>query len=517
MVIDPETGQVLALVGEVDSPQQAGTILSPFIYLTAFTRGMSPASLIWDIPASVPPNLEGYGNQDGTFHGPMRIRTASANDYLVPVLSVLRLTGPANAWRTAQQSGIFSLEVPQAEDSYAPLFEDGRYSLLEITHAYSMFANAGTLVGVDVENTGDLQPIFLLEVKDLDGRIWPGLEAQIKPVTTPQLAYLVTDMLADEDARRESLGYPNAFEIGRPVAAKLGGGLTEASTWALGYTPNLITGVWLGVPEGEDAVQAAQVSPLASAGVWHALVTTASQELPLANWEEPVGMVQKVVCDPSGLLPTAECPQLVNEIFITGSEPLQSDNLYQTFQINTQTGRLATVYTPTEFIEERVYLVVPPEAQEWAQQQGLETPPDTYDVIFNTSTSSQVASIQSPEIFSYVSGEVEITGTAAGEDFDFYRLQIGEGLNPRQWLQIGEDESSPVEGDVLGVWDTTGLDGLYAIQLRVVNEDQSVEDASIQVTVDNQPPVIQILQPLDGAVFAYPAERAPHLPCAGHR
>jgi membrane carboxypeptidase/penicillin-binding protein len=106
VVIDSSSGQILALAGDPTAPQQPGTILSPFIYLTAFTRGLSPASLVWDIPANLPPSLEGYGNRDGEFHGPMRIRTALANDYVVPALATLTQVGPTNAWRTAKQSGL---------------------------------------------------------------------------------------------------------------------------------------------------------------------------------------------------------------------------------------------------------------------------------------------------------------------------------------------------------------------------------------------------------------------------
>ena len=153
-------------------------------------------------------------------------------------------------------------------------------------------------------------------------------------------------------------------------------------------------------------------------------------------------------------------------------------------------------------------MVVPPEAVEWANASGEDIPPDTYDVIFNPDTGNELISILSPEIFSYVSGQVIISGRARGEGFAYYRVQIGEGLNPRQWLQIGQDSSDPVEEGKLVDWDTTGLDGLYAIQLQVINQDQTVETTTIQVTVDNQPPVIQITHPSEGQTFTYPEERA---------
>jgi membrane peptidoglycan carboxypeptidase len=506
VVIEAASGEVLALVGQANTPQPAGTILTPFIYLTSFTRGMNPASLVWDIPTSVPVSLEEYGNLDGEFHGPVRIRTALTQDYLVSALSVLQQVGPSNAWRTTQQSGVYSLEIPTAEASYSPLVDQGDISLLEVTHAYSMFANRGTLSGHTLTAADEtMPPITVLTVTDYAGRtLIDNRVPQIRPVTTAQLAYLITDILSDEAARRESLGHPNPFEIGRTVAAKLGQTFAGTSTWTIGYTPQRVVGVWLGIPENDGA--GTQLSPLVSSGVWHAVTKTASQNLPILGFSEPVGIRHITVCDPSGLLPTEHCPSTVSETFITGSEPVQPDNLYRTFTINSQTGRLATIYTPTEFLEEKVYLVVPPEASEWARQQGLEVPPDTYDVVFNPGPPSEGVSILSPEIFGYVSGEVEIRGTAGGTDFNFYRVQVGAGLNPRQWLQVG-DGNRPITNRTLAEWDTSGLNGLYAIQLQVVDDNQVVQTAVIQVTIDNQAPSVQVLHPTEGQIFLYPDER----------
>jgi hypothetical protein len=103
-----------------------------------------------------------------------------------------------------------------------------------------------------------------------------------------------------------------------------------------------------------------------------------------------------------------------------------------------------------------------------------------------------------------VHGKVSILGTASEPDFDFYRLQVGQGLNPTAWLLVGEDQPEPVQDNQLGVWDTTGLDGLYALQLVVVDQDQKVNTSTIQVTGDNQPPEVAIRSPLAGQEYAYP-------------
>jgi hypothetical protein len=187
------------------------------------------------------------------------------------------------------------------------------------------------------------------------------------------------------------------------------------------------------------------------------------------------------VCDPSGMLPTVDCPNVVNEVFLNGNEPVQADNMYRKYAINRETGLLATVFTLPQLIEERVYLVVPADARSWAESAGLEIPPSTYDVIQAPQVNSDV-NITSPVLFAEVNRDVKIEGTASGADFVSYRVLVGQGLNPQEWIQIGEGDS-PVIADLLAEWNTDGLSGLYAVQLQVIRSDQRVDSAVIQVTV----------------------------------
>jgi hypothetical protein len=95
-------------------------------------------------------------------------------------------------------------------------------------------------------------------------------------------------------------------------------------------------------------------------------------------------------------------------------------------------------------------------------------------------------------------GQTAISGTVAVDNLDFFRLQAGQGLNPQAWFQVGEDQTRTVTEDLLGTWDTSKLNGLYALQLVVVQEDQSVVRDTILVTVDNQPPQIEFGSPYPG-------------------
>jgi membrane carboxypeptidase/penicillin-binding protein PbpC len=311
-------------------------------------------------------------------------------------------------------------------------------------------------------------------------------------------------ILSDEAARWPSLGHPNILEIGRPAAVKTGFTADQRSTWTLGATPQLAVGVWMGFPDPESE---GQLTPNQPAGIWHALLQYASADQQTESWVAPPGIVEIDVCDPSGMLPTDNCPAVVREVFMTGNEPTQADTLFQKVEINRETGRLATVFTPPGLIEARIYLVPPPEAAGWAQQAGLPIPPEDYDLVSEPAAPLETVRIASPAMFDSVRGEIGILGTAAGDDFASFNLQVGRGLNPQQWILLGSGQQTAVENGELGRWDTSGLTGLYTLRLQVVRTDQRLDTMVIQLTVDNQPPEVSILYPEDRQAFAYPQDQ----------
>jgi hypothetical protein len=227
----------------------------------------------------------------------------------------------------------------------------------------------------------------------------------------------------------------------------------------------------------------------------------AVHDLPTVSWEKPSGIVNVSVCDPSGLLPTSACSNVVNEFFLEGRQPVQADTLFQVFKVNAETGLLATVFTPPELVEKRTYMLVPPEARLWAKTAGVPTPPTAYDTVRKPPVMPAVH-ITKPEMFSDGRGVLEIRGAAGGSGFTSYRLEFGQGLYPSLWQQIDIDSKWPVTEGLLGKWDTTGLDGLYALRLMVVRSDQRVDEAVVQVTLDNTPPQLAITYPLVGQTIS---------------
>ena len=234
-----------------------------------------------------------------------------------------------------------------------------------------------------------------------------------------------------------------------------------------------------------------------AAGIWHAMMKYATQDLPALSWSMPLGVSQVRVCSPSGMLPSADCPLEMQDVFLTGNEPTLPDTLFSKIKVNSETGQRATVFTPPELVEEKIFMDVPAEARDWAIQSGLPVAPLGYDSIQQYQPDPS-AMLTSPVIFSSVSGKVVVSGTANVEDLASYTVQVGEGINPVSWLQIGETGTRPVIDDKLLTWDTKGLNGLYAIRLSVVDENQRVSTAIIQVTVDNTPPSARITYPSGG-------------------
>ena len=501
VILDPTSGEVLALTGDAtpagesgqQSPHPPGSLQNPFLALAGFARGLSPASLVWDIPLADEQDTVPLPEEQ--YDGPLRLRSALVNDDWAALRAVYAQIGAAALTATVHNLGIEQYRLPAQE---AGALSDGEpLSPLELAHAYSVFAASGSLNGVVRAEAEFPQPRWILRVEDYLANPLPLPEhTASRTVVSSQLAYLVHHVLSDDAARWRTLGYPNPLEIGRPAGAKIGQAAGGRSTWAAGYTPQAVALVWLG--SEEEAAPPPGAFP--AAGIWHALMQYLHRNQPVQTWPMPPGVVRVEVCDPSGLLPGDACPSRVSEVFLENNQPTGVDTLYRRFQINRETGRLATVFTPPELVEEKVFLVVPPPAQAWARAAGLPLPPSEYDLVQQPPANPN-AQFSQPRPFSVVGGVVELTGSAAGADFAAYSIQIGQGINPTAWISIQESTRQPVENGRLAGWDTRGLEGLYVVRLLVVRSDQRVDTSLLQVTVDNTPPQVRIPYPLDGQVF----------------
>lgn len=527
VAIDPKTGEIKAMVGSldywneaidgsfnvaVDGLRQPGSSFKPFTYLTALSQGFTAATMVLDVETDFGTAYNGIAyvpqNYDRRFHGPMRLRSALANSYNVPAVEVMSWVGVDRVIRTAHSMGITSLD--QGGESYglSLTLGGGEVKLLDMAYAFSVMANSGVMIGRPVPEAQQrlgfrtLDPVAVLRVEDKDGRIiYEYDQPQRREILTPQLAFLMNDILSDRTARCGGFGCPNALELpnNRPAAVKTGTTNDFRDGWTVGYTPQLVTGVWVGNTDNtpmEDVPGSKGAAP-----IWNAFMSWALEEAPIESWTRPTGMVQRAVCNLSGQLPTPHCPTVL-EYFITGTEPTVFDNMYQEFRINRENGRLATLNTPPELVESKVYIIYPEKAADWVRENELEQPPTEYDTIETPDGEEGDAAILDPLPFQFVNGVVEIRGSAAGENFAHYRLAYFAGLTPVDLQTIADQVTEEKRSDVLGSWDVSNLNGLYTLLLTVVKTDGSFDEVSVPVTVDNTPPEAEILFPLpDQTIF----------------
>jgi hypothetical protein len=168
---------------------------------------------------------------------------------------------------------------------------------------------------------------------------------------------------------------------------------------------------------------------------------------------------------------------------LRGSEPRETDSLFQRLAVSIPSGKLATVFTPEEFVEERLFLVVPLEAEAWARAMGVELPPQEFDPISAFELQSGPLLFAQPAPFSAVRGVVDIIGVLA-EGTVAFDIQVGKGLRPEEWLLL-EEQGATGQANSEAEWDTDGLSGVWSIQLQAWDERGILRRAYVIVTIED--------------------------------
>lgn len=541
VALRPRTGEVLAMVGSLDywdesidgkfnvaadGFRQPGSSFKPFTYVTLLSNPNYPddptrynaATMFLDVrkgfaqPGRPPYVPENY---DREYHGPQRLRLALSRSYNIPAVEAMSLAGIDEVIRTAHAMGIETLDRGLDYYGLSLTLGGGEVHLIDMTYAFSVFANGGHSYGVEKPASRvrigfrELDPVVIKRIEDRDGEIlWEFNEEtlQAREVLDPQLAYLMNDILSGRATRCAAFGCPNALELNtesgqvRPAAVKTGTTNNYVDAWTVGYTPQLAVGVWVG--NSDSSWMENTPGSKGAAPIWHAVMSYALRDEPIVPFSRPDGFIEMAVCDKSGLLPTPHCPT-ASELFIPGTEPTERDNIYKLFAINKETGKLATVYTPPELVEEKVFEIYPPEAQDWVIAAEVDQPPTEWDDIGPSPTAGDVA-ITKPATYSYINRPTVVEGNAKGGEFERYSLAFGNGLNPTAWTQIGGDHYNQVDNGPLEFWDIGGLeDGLYSLQLTVVDRNQSFRQTTIQVTLDTISPTLDLDYPEDGSTYVF--------------
>lgn len=524
MVLDVTGGEILSMVGDVQiAAHQPSVTLQPFVYLEGFRSGnVTPSTMVYDIPRSFAGAIEGLlytpQNRDGLFRGPVNARVAMASGLLPPTVGLADTQGLTRVLNTAQVLGINNLDASTYDLSL--LERGGAVSVLDVGYAYSVLATLGYMQGVDIDpiarNARTRDPVAVLKIEASDGTVLWEYDSTRKALSRTNIlgetfSYILNNLLGDTRTRTQTLNTESElYDLRRPSASMSGASADNVDNWAVGYTPQRLTVVHLGhhqdLPMGLSAHATEGALML-----WHAIMRYAHERdaLAPAAWQRPADVVEYTVCERSGMLPAGnvECPRY-NEIFLRQVPPFQTDTFWQAVELNTQTRQLATAFTPDNLRVKSVYFVPPPLALEWWQSNNLPLPPTEYDTVSRPSVLKSVE-IFVPTDFAYVGGVVDIRGSieATTQPLQTFQLAYGRGLNPTEWLSIGEAQTAFRAGTSLGLWDTTGLEGIYTLQLSATFADNSRDTDFVQVNVDNIPPAITLRVGEPNQIFRYPADR----------
>jgi 1A family penicillin-binding protein len=455
VALRPASGEILAMVGSADfddpeisgqvnvalAPRQPGSAIKPFTYLATFERETdywTPATIVeddrteFDDGPGRPPYVP--VNYDGREHGPVSARTALANSYNIPAVKALQHVGVDRLLVVAERFGLKTLtRADHPPYGLSLTLGGGEVTLLELAGAYGALANNGNLA----------PPAAILCILDSEGRALERLEvdglpaacqeaplapnATVSPppaqaASSPQHAYLITDILKDNEARVPVFGPNSALRLKRPAAAKTGTTNDVRDGWTIGYTPDLVGGVWVGNSDGSPMNQSLSGSQVA-APIWNRFMSFALASTAPRDFSVPEGIQRVEICRASGTVADILCPpdQRREEVFAAGQLPPAAD-----------------------------------------------------------STNVQVT-LAAPRDGETVQGVVAIVGSAMIPEFDHYLVEYGESHDPGAWGVVWGPIFEPVEQGQLAWWDVESLpkDGPHVLRVVAVDKRGTRVESSI--------------------------------------
>lgn len=324
IALDPKTSEILVMVGSYDwadeeygktnmsiSPRQPGSSFKPLVYAQALEeKTITAATILEDRAKTFQGNFKPQ-NYDKRFRGPVSVRRALANSLNIPAVEVMEKVGVEDGLDHAKKMGITTLNRGASNYGLSLVLGAGEVKLLELTNAYAVFANKG------VRNN----PKSIIEIKDkygekVDERNWfSSLFGAFQPspnrqkVISEEASYIISNILSDNRARAEAFG--GALTVTRPAAVKTGTTNDYRDALTVGYTPNLVVGVWVGNNDNTPMDNVA--GSLGAAPIWRLIMNNFFTDLPNEEFKKPTFVVQQMAC--------VNSRQSYMEYFISGTQP----------------------------------------------------------------------------------------------------------------------------------------------------------------------------------------------------
>ncbi len=355
IVMDPKTGGILAMVGSHDyfdmegegnfnasvARRQPGSSLKPVMYAAAFEKGYTPATNVMDLKTEFPTNVPGQTayipvNYDGKYRGPVQLRFALGNSLNVPAVKMLARVGIKPVMQKAYDMGIDNWE-PTNENLKSvglSLVLGGREAtLLQITNAYSVFANKGI----------KQEPFSIVEIKDRNNKsIYKHKESKGVRALSEEVAYLISHILLDDIARSDAFGRFSLLNIsGKTVAVKTGTTDSKRDNWAIGYTPSYVVGTWVGNNDNTPMNSRIASGVTGATPIWNKIMTAILKGEKNETFAKPDGVVAVEIDALTGGLPR-DGQAKRTEYFKKGTEPSTNQGVFKKVKISKhQGGKLA--------------------------------------------------------------------------------------------------------------------------------------------------------------------------------
>lgn len=294
--LDVKTGEILAMVGSKDyfnadidgnvnvtlRPRQPGSSFKPFVYATAFKKGYTPETILFDLNTVFKTGAKDYipKNYDLTEHGPITMRKALQGSLNIPAVKTLYLAGLDNVLDLAESFG-YTTFADRSRFGLSLVLGGGEVKLLEHTNAYAVLARGGEKINYS----------SILKIEDANGKILEQhSQEKATRVLDLEIARQMSKVLSDNDSRAYIFGANNYLTLGgRPVAAKTGTTDDYRDAWTLGYTPTLVTGVWVGNNNNDEMKRGADGSVIA-APIWNGFMKRALAGKPAEYFKDFKGI-----------------------------------------------------------------------------------------------------------------------------------------------------------------------------------------------------------------------------------
>ena len=496
VVLDSQKNEILAMVGSYDfnnneygkfnaalGLRQPGSTVKPITYAVALEKGYTPATTVMDVQTVFP--VKGQAdyipvNYDGKYRGPIQLRFALANSINISAVKLLSMVGVRDFLQKASDMGLETFAPSQDNMNRFGLsitLGGGEVTLLDLTSSFSVFARKG--VKKDIQS--------ILEIKDHNDKIIYKAKAGKETKTlTPEVSFLISHILSDNNARSEVFGTRSYLNIpGKTVAVKTGTTNDKRDNWAVGYTNGITVGVWVGNNDNSKMNTKIASGATGASPIWYQSMVALLKKYEDGIMEKPDKVKALTVDAYMGGLPKDGYPTR-SEYFIEGTEPKDISSFYKKLKISKSNGKLANdIEIKNGNYEEKEYVVITENdpisldgknrwqeaIDEWRRNQA----DDKYHYPTETSDNSSediIVSIKSPSDRSTVNGneisvKVKITSLFSLKNVKIY-LNNNEVKNYNENKQEIEETFRDY------------ADGVYELKVRATNEKDKTGESTIR-------------------------------------